>query len=381
MLDEAVPGIWLAVGSHDLKSSVRRPPEWQITLFECPPALLAPEVDGSRLYKLDLAGWPPVRTVLLDQAGTVLDHSTASLSKQLETDSNTPLGLLRAGAGSSVQLYPHVDSYLGCARFIALPAEPSERGSAVSDLLAGIDEHFLKVCNYLCFRVKLLPDVELEHKFTLTADPDVYALAQETLRMAGRGELPGWLVEFREEIQSWDFLNHVYAIEEPIEEAGYVSFIPTTDGRHTVKRKIFTEDTDERPELRSRGVDVGAGFESHIREVMNLTPGWNASFRRVRYDVSVESIQNGNVFGIAYDRSTIIDSDGVPIPGLAELTQCEIEYIYSQSLSPVDFDSVRQDLGELRELMTAYFAQHGIENYQRHESKLTFMRNQYAAAG
>jgi hypothetical protein len=379
MKDEASPAIWLVVGSQDVRSSVRRPSEWQVTLLECPTAQLAPDVEGSRMYKLDLRDWPVTRAVVLDQDGNVVeDTEKAELATVLAAGSNSPLGLLRP-AGAGMRLYAHVDSYLEHARFIALPQPESARPAAVSDLLAGIDEHFLKVNNYLCFRVKLLPDVELEHKYTLTGDPDVYALARETLAMAADGGLAGWVVEFREEIQAWDFLNHVYAIEEPESEAGYVSFIPTTDGKHTVKRKIFTVDTDERPELRNRGVDVGGDFEAHIRDVMHLIPAWHASFRRVRYDVSVESIETGNVFGIAYDRSTIIDDAGQRVPGLDELSQCEIEYIYSQSLAPIGFDVVRDDLAQLRVLVSDYFDRRQIENYQTHESKLTYLRNQHAA--
>lgn len=376
MQDEVGPAIWLVVGSHDVRSSVRRPSDWQVTLFECPTAQLVPDVEGSRMYRLDLRDWPACRAIVLDQDGNVVEDGKAELTSVLAT--NAPLGLLRPH-GAGMRLYAQVDSYLEHARFIALPQPESPRSTAVPDLLAGIDEHFLKVNNYLCFRVKLLPDVELEHKYTLTGDPDVYALARETLAMVADGGLAGWVVEFREEIQSWDFLNHVYAIDEPETEAGYVSFIPTTDGKHTVKRKIFTVDTDERPELRSRGVDVQGDFETHIRDVMHLTPAWHASFRRVRYDVSVESIETGNVFGIAYDRSTIIDDEGRRVTGLDELTQCEIEYIYSQSLAPISFDVVREDLARLRVLVSDYFDQRKIENYQRHESKLTYLRNQHAA--
>jgi hypothetical protein len=377
VLDEAVQAMWLVVGSHDLRSAIRRPDTWQVTLLQCPLTALAPEVDGALSYTLDLRNWDPVRAIVLDSVGNVLDRSSASLSAVLEQDSNVPIGLLRPGPASSIQIYPQVDLYLRHARFLRLPGEPSEPGAAVADLLAGIDEHFLKITNYLCFRVNLKPNVELEHKFTLTGHPDVYALARDTLRLADSGGLPGWHLEFREEIQSWDFLNHVYAIEEPAGDAGYVSFIPTTDGRHTVKRKLFTKDTDERRELRNRGVEVGADFETYLRDVLGLAPAWNASFRRLRYDVSVESIVSGNVFGIAFDRCIVIDQSGQRVAGAAELSQCEMEYIYSQALTGATFDGVRDDLDSLRQLMTGYFEQRGIGNYQTHESKLTFLRNQH----
>lgn len=381
MLDETSPASWLVVGSHDLRSSVRRPSDWQVTLLECPAAALAPVTGGAMSYTLDLRSWPDARALVLDSEGDVTDRSVASLPAVLDQDTNLPIGLLRPElpSPSRMRLYAQVDLHQGQARFLRLPGEASARRTAVPDLLAGIDEHFLRIANHLCFQVNLKPDVELEHKFTLTGHPDVYALARDTLRLARSGGLPGFIVEFREEIQVWDFLNHVYAIEEPAEDTGYVSFIPTTDGRYTVKRKIFTEDADERIELRNRHVDVGSDLEAYLRDVMALTPAWNASFRRVRYDVYVEAVESGNVIAITYDRSIVIDEAGHRVPAAAELTQCEMEYAYSLALTGATFASVRQDLDSLRVLMSAYFDSHQIENYQRHESKLTFLRDQRAS--
>ncbi|HTZ43555.1 MAG TPA: hypothetical protein VMB79_06805 [Jatrophihabitans sp.] len=380
MLDAAVSAAWLVTGPHQLRSNLQRPAAWQARLIECPTAIFLPPVDGGQTYTLALAGAPAGRSVLLDQDGVPASAEPCSPASGLADPGTVALGLLRPAGDGAVRVYAHVDTYHGHLRFLELPGGPVPAGQAVTALLAGIDEHFLKVNNYLCFRVKLQPDVELEHKFTLTGNPDVCVLARQSLAAAGAGELPGWIVEFREEIQQWDFLNHVYAIEEPAEDAGYVSFIPTTDGRYTVKRKIFTADTDERPELRSRGVEVGADLAAHLRDSLGLTPAWHASFRRIRYDVSVESIATGNVFGLAFDRSTIIDEDGRPAAGAPELVQCEIEYIYSQTLGTATYDSVRADLAELRVLVGHFFDRNGIENYQTHESKLTFLRNQHAGA-
>jgi hypothetical protein len=380
VLDETSPASWLVVGSHDLRSSVRRPSTWQVTLLECPTAALDPVSEGAVSCTLDLRDWADARALVLDSDGNVADRSVVSLQTLLDQSTDLPIGLLRPDLSAPARMlsYAQVHLHHGHARFLRLPGDPSPRRTAVANLLAGIDEHFLKIANHLCFQVNVKPDVELEHKFTLTGHPDVYALARDTLRLARSGGLPGFVVEFGEEIQCWDFLNHVYAIDEPVEDAGYVSFIPTTDGRYTVKRKIFTEDTDERIELRNRHVDVGADREAYLRDVMALTPAWNAHFRRVRYDVYVEALESGNVIGIAFDRSIVIDEAGRRIPAAAELTQCEMEYAYSVALTGATFASVRQDLDRLRVLMSAYFDEHQIDNYQRHESKLTFLRDQYA---
>lgn len=379
MLEGRADAVWLLAGPHQLRSALQRPAQWQANLVQCPRAAFVPQIDGGHTYTLDPADCPPAPALRLDQSGAVLARSLAVPADLLGQPDRQPLGLLRPAGDGGFQLYAHVDSYSGRVRFLKLPTAPVPPAEAVVQLLAGIDEHFLRVNNYLCYRVKLRPDVELEHKFTLTGDPDVFQLAQDTLRHAAGGGLAGFVVEFREEIQQWDFLNHVYAIEEPAEEAGYVSFIPTTDGRCTVKRKLFTTDIDERPEIRNRGVEVGSDLAAHVRDELGLTSAWHASFRRIRYDISVEAVSSGNVFGIAFDRSTIIDEDGRRVSGLPELVQCETEYIYCQALTGADWDSVRADLVSLRTALSDYFDQRGIDNYQRHESKLTFLRNQHVA--
>jgi hypothetical protein len=291
---------WLAVGGYDLRSACRRPDRWQLTLLECPATALIPRVGDAQLYRLDLRGWPAVRSVLLDQDGVVLERATARPAELLGHGSNAALGLLRA-VGPDRQLYLHIDSFAGQARFLRLPGRPVPAGIAIGELLAGLDRHSAKVSNHLGFRVELHPGVELAQRFSLAGSPDVYALARDTLALAGAGGLPGWLVEFREELRSWDLLNQVDAIQAPPAEAGYVSI--------------------------------------------------------TRHEVSVESIETGNVFVISFERSTIVDGAGVALPGRPELRQCQLEYRYSQSLGPVSQHSVRRDLATLHGLLAGYVGQ------------------------
>lgn len=375
-----VPTSWLVVGPHELRSAMQRPANWQVTLIQCPDQLLRPRTEDAQTYTMPMQDWPAMPTRTVDQDGTVLGRSVRNLAELLAGYRDVPLGLLRPSGPERFRLYPHVDSYQGCTRYLRMPNEPVGTTGAPAELLRVIDEHFLRVNNYLCYRVKLEPDVELEHKFSFTGNPDIHVLARQTLAAADQDAFPGWIVEFREEIQQWDFLNHIYAISAPEQDVGYVSFIPTTDGRYTVKRKIFSTDTDERPELRSKGIEVGADRAAHVRDVLGLTPDWNASFRRIRYDVSVEHVRSGNVFGIAFDRSTVIDEDGVRIESRPELVQCEIEYIYSQSITPLGFDSVRADLADLRVSVADWFRSRGLHFYETHESKLTWLRNQHVLA-
>ncbi|HET6210256.1 MAG TPA: hypothetical protein VFD94_07730, partial [Jatrophihabitans sp.] len=157
---------WLAVGRYELRTAFRRPARWQLTLLECPAGALTPRVGEAQLYRLDLRDWPPVRSVLLDQDGAVLGSSTVSPAELTGPGSVGPLGLLRT-VGGRRQLYLHIDSFAGVARFLRLPGGPVEAGEAVGELLAGLDRHSAQANNQLGFRVDPQPGLELTHRFSL----------------------------------------------------------------------------------------------------------------------------------------------------------------------------------------------------------------------
>jgi len=381
MLDQPDPTIWLVTGSHQLRSYLQRPADWQLTLFPCAADAFIPAVDGGQTYTTPLVGHPATATRLIDQAGELQDGPTGTLDHRLADDDTMPMGLFRPSGDGHYQLYLHVGVYAGRVRFLKLPAAPLTLAEAGPALIAAIDEHYLKVNNFLCFRLNLRPEIELEHKFTITSDPDVYQLARALVREVSTGQLPGVVLEIREELQHWDFLNHLYSITAPEDQVGYVSFIPTTDGCYTVKRKQFAADTDERPEQRRSGTEIPSGdLAGYVRDELGLASDWNASFRRIRYDVFVEMIESGNGYGIAFDRCTVTDEQGNRIDGLPELLQCEIEYVYSVALDGTELDSVRADLARLVELISDYLDRHGVTSYQQHESKLTFLRNLHVPA-
>ena len=41
-------------------------------------------------------------------------------------------------------------------------------------------------------------------------------------------------MEFGDEFQTWDYLNHLYDVPAPPTEQGYISFIPLSTGGYTV---------------------------------------------------------------------------------------------------------------------------------------------------
>lgn len=106
-----------------------------------------------------------------------------------------------------------------------------------------------------------------------------------------------------------------------------------------------------------------------IRDRYGLVPAWGATYRRVRYNVMLESLRTGHVFSIMYDRCTTSHT--------AVLIQAEVEYLPSRTLRT---SSSRQTLGELNQLTTwtrELLASHGITPTEDQQSKLTWLRHQH----
>jgi hypothetical protein len=94
--------------------------------------------------------------------------------------------------------------------------------------------------NHQCYLRKFWPGDEIEYKLTLKEPVDIYDLTVEFRNAVSVGPLSGYLWEYRDDFQQWDFDNYLYEILGP-EEAGYISFIPDSLGTVVVKRKWFTE--------------------------------------------------------------------------------------------------------------------------------------------
>jgi hypothetical protein len=92
--------------------------------------------------------------------------------------------------------------------------------------------------SYQCHWRKAFPGEELEHKYTLPAGTAIWDLAVDTLQGVHDGALPGFRLMYRDEFQTWDYLNHLFDIQKPEGEQGYVSFIPNALGEGwRMKRK------------------------------------------------------------------------------------------------------------------------------------------------
>jgi hypothetical protein len=202
------------------------------------------------------------------------------------------------------------------ALFIALdgpavhgdPEDPAVVAGWVRDLSARHRCHAAQLNNHQRWFVNARPGLEIEQKFTLAGTPDIWSLTARTLRKVAAGALDGWIPEHGNNggFEQWDFLNHIFEITGPAPERGYVAFIPAVDGSWIIRRKWFTADAVIRREDLTDRVDLGPApdLAAVIRDRYGLAPAWAGCYRRVRYNVLLESLRSGHVFSVMFDRST-----------------------------------------------------------------------------
>jgi hypothetical protein len=237
-------------------------------------------------------------------------------------------------------------------------------------------EHFLFLNNHQRYYRKCFPGKELEYKYTLTPPVDAWTLTVELYRAVRGGALPGYLMEYRDEFQAWDYLNHLFEVTGPgDEERGYVSFIPTTDGKHLLKRKWYLEDSFERRESHTYGLSVqdDGGFERYIGEELKVAAVRLPSFRRVRYDINFESARTGHIYGIFFDHCSLVEDRDVT------LNQCELEYLRSRVVVECDEADITKEMQEIAFWLEAFLYERGLSSERGVYSKRTFLRDAVAA--
>lgn len=246
-----------------------------------------------------------------------------------------------------------------------------EAGHALSWFKKAVALHqdgHLFLNNHQCYYRKCFKGCEIEVKFTLPPQTDVWGLTVECYNRIVAGRLPGFMVEYRDDFQQWDYWNVLYDVTGPAGEEGYVSFIATTDGRHIVKRKWFSDDWLIRRESISPPQTID-NFDAYVRDVLEVVAESFAPFRRVRYDVNFESQVTGHVYGIFFDSCTIID-----VPDL-ELVQCEVEYLRSRTLIEPREDLVLNELEQIVSWVRDLLVQSQVDFQEGYYSKLSFLRD------
>ena len=222
-----------------------------------------------------------------------------------------------------------------------------------------------------CWYSKWNAEYELERKWTLAAGADVWRLARAVYDDVAGAAVAGFVPEFGDEFQIWDYENVLFEVLEPREARGYISFIPQADGRTTVKRKIFERDAELRRERLTGDVVLRGSYEETARELTGAQVRALPPCRRKRVDVNIESLESGHVYGIFFDVSRLVDDPGVA------LVQCELEYLRSRTLAAPP--PVEPEFERLAAYVATVLAAQSVGADQSPYSKLSFLRDAVAA--
>lgn len=340
-----------------------------------PLELSARTVDGTRRHTAKAEGRDLFPGML---AGAELRTAVTAVTG-VEDGPLVPLFYVTADGGQA-HVHSQIRFLAEDACFIRITPEPvAAAGIEELDWLAAAAglhaERFLFLNNHQrCYR-KCFDGKELEYKYTLAPPVDSWTLTVELYRELLGNALPGYVPEYRDEFQAWDYLNHLFEITGPEEERGYASFIPTTDGRHLLKRKWYAQDAFERRETHTYGLDLAddGGFERHIREELKVRAVRLPSFRRVRYDINFESVRTGHVYGIFFDHCSLVGAREVT------LNQCELEYLRSRVAVEPDEAEVLAEMGEIAAWLEAFLRARGLSDERGFYSKRTFLQDAVAA--
>ena len=217
-----------------------------------------------------------------------------------------------------------------------------------------------------CWYTKWRPDLEMERKFTFRGIPDTWRLLMAFHDAIADGALPDFVPEIDREIQVWDYEQHIFEVLGANAESGYVAYIPQADGRMTVKRKWFIENSEVRRESLWGNLALGMDdIEAHVRTLTPEATRRLPSYRRKRFDAQFESLATGNIFGIYMDVCRTLDDAHA-------FSQCEVEYCRTRSFG--ELRGLQQDFDAISGFVGASLARWGQAHQQDLYSKLDFVR-------
>ncbi|MDW4907822.1 hypothetical protein RB628_21320 [Streptomyces sp. ADMS] len=319
-------------------------------------------IEGSDLFPDATAG-----TALREMVGTA---ATSGL---------VPLCYLAEHPGGGYHAYAQIRFYADDACFLRTTREPVGSGPVealrwLNPVLTAHAESALRLNNHLRYFRTHFAGTELEYKYNLQPAPDIWPVSMELLKALRHGELADCRPEYRNEFEIHYFDNHMFDVVGPDEERGYASFIPTVNGTHVLKRKWFAEDTFARREQISTDIEISPdSFGAYLRSELGLQVQALPPFRRVRYDSQCESMRTGHVFGIFFDRCSLLAAPDVV------LSQCEMEYRRSRSLLDHDEEAMLREMERIDRWLLSYLAARGLAKERTFYSKLSFLRDAVAA--
>jgi hypothetical protein len=248
----------------------------------------------------------------------------------------------------------------------------TDHGRRLADMLVrGLrkaESNRLFLNNHQLYFSRIKPGTEIEYKLTVTSTIDLYDLSVHFRNLIGRAPLSGYIWEYRDDFEQWDFDNFIYEIPGPPEEAGYIAFMPDSRGTAVVKRKWFESDAVERRESKWPGVALTVPEVDYIRQRFGVESRYLGYFRRTRFDISLESVASGNIYALMIDRCRF-DRDGWP-----DLCQIEVEYLKSRTLRASAGRTLGDEMRYIVDVARAELDHLGISYVESPLSKLTYMR-------
>ncbi|TQE37427.1 hypothetical protein Sipo8835_07700 [Streptomyces ipomoeae] len=290
-----------------------------------------------------------------------------------------PLCYLAEHPAGGYHAYAQIRFYPEDACFVRTTREPVGRGPVellrwLEPVLSTHAELSMALNNHLRYFRTHFAGTELEYKYTLDPAPDIWAASIELLKALRAGELRDCRPEYREEFQIHHTENHLFEVTGPDCEVGYASFIPTVSAGYVLKRKWFTDDAFARREKLSSGIDVTPDrFEEYLHFELGLQVRPMPPFQRIRYDVQCESMRTGHVYGIFFDRCSLLAAPSVV------LSQCELEYRRSRSVLDSDKEEVLREMDRINVWLRSYLAARGWAHQHTFYSKLSFLRDAVTA--
>lgn len=271
-----------------------------------------------------------------------------------------------------VRLYHYMQQAESGALFLRLHDVPGALPAGWSELVELLRSATPKLVrawplfNDDCWYTKWRADIEMERKFTFDGIPDTWQLINDLYDEVLAGRLTGYVPELDREFQVFDYESHIFEVGGDPAEAGYISFIPQADGRMTVKRKWFMENSEIRRETVSGNHEIA--MDDLPRQVAAMTGGQvrhMPPFRRKRFDVNFESLRTGNIFGVYFD----ICRTETPMHAFS---QCEVEYCRSRTLW--ELRGVEEEFEEVAAYIRDFLERKAIAFRHDLFSKLDFVR-------
>lgn len=375
---------WIAVGGiHLLNGSVPLAADEPIVLIAVPRVeSVVPSntivVSWAALGECEAVG--PKGSARLPGPGLFPDGLASRALRELAdgTGSLVPLCYLTEDPAGGFHVHGQVRFLAEDACFVRITSAPVGEGPVellgwLRPGLAAHASHALFLNNHQRYYRKCFPGRELEYKYTLDPVPGIWDLAVELHGRIRAGDPPGYVLEYRDEFQAWDYSNHLFEVTGPESERGYASFIPTTDGRQLLKRKWYTQDCFSRRETHTYGLDVRPErYAEYIRTELDVEIRPLPPFRRVRYDVNFESVRTGHVYGIFFDCCSLHSRPDVV------LSQCELEYLRTRSPLEPDEVAALAELEELAVWLEDYLREHDLDHQRSFYSKRTFLKDAVA---